>query len=89
MRTDLPVATSNGTVLIHTACVSMMLLCEVFGYRVISKDIWPPWSPELTLADSYLWGAMKGIVYKDSPRPLPELKEDIANFIGNVPLFEL
>jgi hypothetical protein len=67
----------------------MMLLCDVFGCRVISKDIWPPSSPDLTLADYLLWGAMRGAVYKDSPHPLLELKEDVANSIGNAPLFEL
>jgi hypothetical protein len=32
---------------------------------------------------------MKGIVYKDNPHALLELKEDITNFIRNVPLIEL
>jgi hypothetical protein len=32
----------------HTAHVSMTLLRDVFGDKIISKDIWPPRSPDLT-----------------------------------------
>jgi hypothetical protein len=38
----------------HTARVSMTLLHDVFGDRIISKDIWPPWSSNLTPPDYYL-----------------------------------
>jgi hypothetical protein len=62
-----------------------MLLRDVFGDKIISKDIWPPQSPDLTPPDYYLWGAMKGAVYKDTPHTSLELKEAIANFIRNIP----
>jgi hypothetical protein len=39
----------------HTACVSMKLLHDVFGDRIISEDVWPPWSPDFTSLDYYLW----------------------------------
>jgi hypothetical protein len=35
----------------HTACVSVTLLRDVLGDRIISKDIWPPWSPDLRPPD--------------------------------------
>jgi hypothetical protein len=66
----------------------MILLLDVFGDRIISKDIWPPRSPDRTLSDYYLWGAMKGPVFKYSPQILLELKEAIANFIKNTPPIE-
>jgi hypothetical protein len=58
------------------------------GDRIISKDIWPPRSPDLTPPD-YLWGAIKGAIYKDNPHTLLELKEAIAYFIKNIPPIEL
>jgi hypothetical protein len=67
----------------------MMLLRDMFGDRIISKDFWPPRSPDLTSPDYYLWAAMKGTVYKDSPHTLLELKEAIENFIRNIPHVEL
>jgi len=45
-----------------------------FQDRIISKNIWPPRSPDLTPADFFLWGLMKGKVYKNSPRTKEQLK---------------
>jgi hypothetical protein len=45
----------------------MTLLRDVFGDRIISKEVWPPRSPDLTAPDDYLRGAMKVAVYKDNP----------------------
>jgi hypothetical protein len=73
---------------LHTARVSVMLLCSVFRDRITSKDIWPPWPPDLT-PPYYLWEAVKGTVYKDYPHTLLELKEVIENFIRNIALSEL
>jgi hypothetical protein len=42
------------------------LLRDVFGDRIISKNIWPPWSPVVY----YLWRAMRVAIYKDSPYTL-------------------
>jgi hypothetical protein len=50
----------------HTARVSMTTLLDMFGDRIISKNIWPPLSPDFTPLDYYLWGAMRSAVYKDS-----------------------
>jgi hypothetical protein len=45
----------------------MALLRDVFAERLISRDIWPPRSPDLSHRNFYLLGAMKALVYKDNP----------------------
>jgi hypothetical protein len=49
----------------HTANNSMEPLNEIFGERVISRNLWPPRSPDLTPPDFYLWGAAKFAVCRD------------------------
>jgi hypothetical protein len=39
----------------HTAKKSMKILNEIFGERVISRNLRPPRSPDLTPLDFYLW----------------------------------
>uniref|UniRef100_A0A8C4R6A5 Uncharacterized protein n=1 Tax=Eptatretus burgeri TaxID=7764 RepID=A0A8C4R6A5_EPTBU len=73
----------------HTARGSMTLLCNAFADRLISKDIWPPRSLDLSPPDFYLWGAMKGAVYKDNPHSLQELQEVNTKFINNISQAEL
>jgi hypothetical protein len=68
----------------HTANNSMKLLNEIFGERVISRNVWPPCSPELTPSDFYLWGAAKSAVYRDRPRTLNELNTAITAYIRNI-----
>jgi hypothetical protein len=67
----------------HTAYNSMKLLNEIFGERVISRNVWPPRSPDLT-PPVYLWGAAKSAVYRDRPRSLNELKTAITACIRNI-----
>ena len=52
-----------------------------FQDRIISKNLWPPRSPDLTLADFFLWGLFKGIVYKNTPRTIEQLKDAIPQEI--------
>ena len=47
----------------HTSGRSMHLLKEFFGDCIISKDVWPPRSPDLNPSDFHLWGAAKSAVY--------------------------
>jgi hypothetical protein len=68
----------------HTANNSMKLLNEIFGECVISRNLWPSRSPDLTPADFYLWGAAKSAVYRDRPRTINELKTAITAFIRNI-----
>ena len=48
-----------------------------FKDRIISKTLWPPRSPDLTPADSILWGLLKSKVYKSTPRTIEQLKDAI------------
>ncbi|PNF40234.1 hypothetical protein B7P43_G07073 [Cryptotermes secundus] len=36
--------------------------------------LWPPRSPDLSPADFFLWGHLKGIVYKNNPPTLDDLR---------------
>ena len=62
----------------------MYLLKEFFGYRIISKDVWPPRSPDLNPQDFYLLGAAKSTVYRDRPRTLDDLQAAIKAFIQSI-----
>ena len=39
-----------------------------FKTELSQKNLWPPRSPDLTPADYFLWGLLKGKVYKNTPR---------------------
>jgi hypothetical protein len=67
----------------------MTLLRQVFGDRILSREIWPQRSPDLTPCDYYLWVAVKGAVYEHNPHTFVELKEAITNFTRNIPSIEL
>jgi hypothetical protein len=62
----------------------MKLLNGIFGERVISRNLWPPGSPDLTESELYLWGAAKSAVYCDRPCKLNELKTAITAFMRNI-----
>ena len=55
-----------------------------FGDRVISKGLWPPRSPDLTPPDYFLWGYLKGRVYRNKPRTTDALKANIIEEIHAV-----
>jgi hypothetical protein len=57
-------------------------LNELFGNRIVSlgqEHKWPPRSPDLTPLDFFLWGYIKGQVYKTLPANVDELQEWITN----------
>ena len=68
----------------HTAHMSMAVLDDVFVDKIISKTIWPPRSPYLSLPDFFLWGVMKNSVYSNNPHTIDELKMLITEYIRNV-----
>lgn len=70
----------------HTAKESLDFLRHWFDDRIISKNLWPPRSPDLSPPDFYVWGAAKACVYKDSPETIEELQAAIRNFINSVNL---
>lgn len=62
-------------------------LDEYFDDRVIALKYstfqgkgmdWPPYSPDLTPCDYFLWGTLKDIVYCNNPSTLEELEEAIC-----------
>ena len=68
----------------HTSNASLTFLQTVFGGRIISKNLWPPRSSDLTPRDFYLWGTMKNKIYCSNPRTINELKETITDYIQKV-----
>jgi len=64
-----------------------MPACEklkVFLKIIISKNLWPPRSPNLTPIDFFLWGLLKGKVYKNTPRAIEQLKDALRQEIQAV-----
>ena len=58
---------------------------EVFFKTELSqKNLWPPRSLDLTPADFFLWGLLKGRVYKNTPRTIEQLKDAIRQEIQAV-----
>ena len=64
--------------------MSMALLDDVFADGIISKTIWPPRSPDISLPDFFLWGAIKNSGYSNSPHTTDELKMAVTEYIRNV-----
>lgn len=68
----------------HTTRVNMTILRERFPRQVISRfgDVeWPARSPDLSPLDFFLWGYLKGRVYRENPTTLDQLKEAIRTEI--------
>ena len=68
----------------HTSHASMAEIQSFFGDCVISKGLWPPRLPNLTLPDYFLWGYLKGRVYQNKPRTIDALKANITEEIQAV-----
>lgn len=73
----------------HTADDSLNFIQEIFEDRVISKGLWPPRSPDLTVCDFYLWGNLKNKVYASNPHTLEELKQNIRREVEAISVDEL
>jgi len=61
----------------HTSNESMTEIESFFDDRIVSKALWPPWSPDLSPPDFFLWGALKGKAYANKPRTIQELENNI------------
>lgn len=72
----------------HTANETRNLLRRHFPQRFISlhEDVeWPPYSPDLTPPDFFLWGYLKDRIYANpKPENLNQLKENIRREIRNI-----
>ena len=55
-----------------------------FGHRFISKNLWPPQSPDLTISDYFLWGYLKDKVYEGNPQTIDNLKISIIQRIQEI-----
>lgn len=52
--------------------------------RTIGKDLWPLHSPDLSLCNSYLWGSLKGNVYRNNPWMSEQLKSNMQQAMGHI-----
>ncbi|KAI6648262.1 hypothetical protein LOD99_12071 [Oopsacas minuta] len=71
----------------HTANITINWLKEHFKHRVVSKRYkigWPPYSPDLSPPDFFLWGYLKDRVYKDRPKTITDLKQKIKDEVKGI-----
>ena len=74
----------------HTSHKSLTRVHDMFSEdRTISKELWPPRSPDLSLCDFYLWGTLNQKVYVNNPHNVDQLKENITNAIRRITREEL
>jgi len=67
--------------------ISIAALRCLFLQRVISRfgDVpWPPYSPDLSAPDFFLWGYLKSKVYSNRSTDLHALKENIREEIAKL-----
>jgi hypothetical protein len=55
-----------------------------YGDRLISKNLWPPRSPDLMPPDFFLWALLKGHVYSNKPRTVGALKDAIRREVAAI-----
>lgn len=70
----------------HNGLIVSNYLQERFNNWIGNRGpiAWPPRSPDLTPLDFFLWGAIKDKVYKEKPRSLEELKNNIRIAIQQI-----
>jgi len=68
----------------HTSHASMAEIQSFFGDHIISKGVLLPRSPNLTPPDYFLWGYLKGRVYRNKPRTIDALKANVTEEIQAV-----
>ncbi len=62
----------------------MNFLHKFFKEHLISINLWPPRSPDLSPLDFFLWGYLKNRIYMTVPHNFEELKGKIAREIENI-----
>jgi hypothetical protein len=68
----------------HTAIAVQTWLGQNFGKKFITKEMWPPRSPDLNPCDFYLWGHLKEVMYNPFPRTLDDLKANLEREIKKI-----
>lgn len=79
----------------HCKEENLRLIRSTFGDKVISRRYpemfdaginWPPYSPDLSPLDFFVWGHIKDLVYKDRPKSISELKKKIKDVFDSIPI---
>ena len=73
----------------HTSKKTIQKLKEIFGDQLISQNTdfkWPPRSPDLNTPDFFGWGYLKDNVYRNSPKTMTNLMENIENQVKLISL---
>jgi hypothetical protein len=68
----------------HTANSTMEMLKQFFDDRIISKNLWPPRSPDLTPPDYFLLDYLKQVAYSNHPQSIEDLKQNFKVAISNI-----
>ena len=69
----------------HTSRVSLQRVHDVFSEeRMVSKNLWPPRSADLTTCDCFLWRHLKITVYESNQHRIQELKDNISHAVAAV-----
>ena len=59
----------------HVTLNTLSYIREFYDDRVISKDLYPARSPDLTPCDCFLFGHLKNVIYKNRPATLEDLQQ--------------
>lgn len=62
----------------HTARETIAYLQQFYDNRIISKDLWPPRSPDLTPLDYFLFPHLKNTIFKEPIHTIEDLKTRIT-----------
>jgi hypothetical protein len=52
------------------------------GKKLVAKELWPPWLPDLSPCDFLLWGYLLAKVHSPMPKNLEDLKANIRREIN-------
>ncbi|GBM82910.1 hypothetical protein AVEN_230477-1 [Araneus ventricosus] len=78
----------------HRTPAVIYFLREHFNDRIIALDYenhtesdmaWPPYSPDLTPCEFFLWGYLKDLVYRQTPQTIAELYQQIITAYETIP----
>ncbi len=69
---------------LHVSTNTTSFIIKFFKERLISANLWPPHSPDLSPLDFFIWNYLKNRVYMTALRNLEELKGNIAGEIENI-----
>ncbi|GFT66870.1 hypothetical protein TNCV_996561 [Trichonephila clavipes] len=68
----------------HTSQDSMKILTGFFNDLIISKELWPPCSQELSIPGLFLWEHLKIVTFRYNPPMLDDFKSNIHHAISEI-----